>query len=249
MVPTAMFASFGLATPAVASRLGLERTAAAAMLMAGVGMLAAPWSPTSSPCWRCPRSRFAGMGIGNVVIPPLVKRYFSDRVAVMSSLYIVLVQLGTVLPALSPCRSPTPRAGASRSGCGRSSRFAAAVPWLWIMRERPRPGRAATPWTSGRRPHGRPGGPRSVWGMAGMFGDDLADHVLDVHLDPDDPRPTPARAQAFGGAMVGLFAAGRIVAALGGPRTVRADARTRSRSCRVRGLLRDRLSPACCSPR
>ena len=41
-----------------------------------------------------------GMGIGNVVIPPLVKRYFSDRVAMMSTIYITCVQVGTVLPAL-----------------------------------------------------------------------------------------------------------------------------------------------------
>src|SRR5699024_970903 len=41
-----------------------------------------------------------GMGIGNVVIPPLVKRYFSDRVALLSAMYITGVQLGTAIPPL-----------------------------------------------------------------------------------------------------------------------------------------------------
>ncbi len=39
MVPTAMFALFGLGTPLIAKRWGLERTALVAMLMAAVGML------------------------------------------------------------------------------------------------------------------------------------------------------------------------------------------------------------------
>ena len=42
----------------------------------------------------------AGMGIGNVVLPPLVKRYFADRVGTVSTLYITVLQLGTILPAL-----------------------------------------------------------------------------------------------------------------------------------------------------
>ena len=100
MLPTAMFAVAGLATPAVASRFGLERTAAAAMLMSGVGMLGRALVSDVPAMLALSALAFAGMGIGNVVIPPLVKRYFSDRVAVLSSLYIMLVQLGTVLPAV-----------------------------------------------------------------------------------------------------------------------------------------------------
>src|SRR3546814_3677670 len=42
----------------------------------------------------------AGMGMGNVVLPPLVKRYFADRVGTLSTLYITVLQLGTILPAL-----------------------------------------------------------------------------------------------------------------------------------------------------
>src|SRR3546814_20349239 len=42
----------------------------------------------------------AGMGMGNVVLPPLVKRYFADRVGTLSTLYITVLQLGPILPAL-----------------------------------------------------------------------------------------------------------------------------------------------------
>src|SRR3546814_13574684 len=40
------------------------------------------------------------MGMGNVVLPPLVMRYFADRVGTLSTLYLTVLQLGTILPAL-----------------------------------------------------------------------------------------------------------------------------------------------------
>ena len=39
MVPTAAFALFGVVTPAIAHRLGLERTALLAMVLAALGLL------------------------------------------------------------------------------------------------------------------------------------------------------------------------------------------------------------------
>ena len=41
----------------------------------------------------------AGMGIGNIAIPPLIKRYFGDRIGMMSTVYVCCVQIGTIVPA------------------------------------------------------------------------------------------------------------------------------------------------------
>ncbi len=60
-----------------------------------------------------------GMGIGNVVIPPLVKRYFGDRLALMISVYITGVQIGTILPATVAVPPRTRSTGGSRSASGR----------------------------------------------------------------------------------------------------------------------------------
>ncbi|MGN0122942.1 MAG: CynX/NimT family MFS transporter, partial [Rhodococcus sp. (in: high G+C Gram-positive bacteria)] len=99
MIPTAMFAAFGLATPALGRRWGLERTALIAMLMAGVGMATRALMTDTWSLLLLSGLALGGMGIGNVVIPPLVKRYFSDTLALVSSVYIVGVQLSTIVPA------------------------------------------------------------------------------------------------------------------------------------------------------
>ena len=73
----------------------------------------------------------AGMGIGNVVIPPLVKRYFSDRLATMSSVYIVAVQIGIHRSGVrSQSRLPTAFGWRFSIGWWSAFGFAAAVPWL-----------------------------------------------------------------------------------------------------------------------
>lgn len=69
MVPTAMFALFGLGTPLIAKRWGLERTALVAMLMAAVGMLTRALMSDTWSLLALSALALAGMGIGNVVIP------------------------------------------------------------------------------------------------------------------------------------------------------------------------------------
>ena len=79
---------------------------------------------------------WAGMGMGNVVVPPLVKRYFADRVGTLSTIYITVLQAGTMVPALlagcaathlqPPTAAPSPAAGASAPSLAASA--AAAQP-------------------------------------------------------------------------------------------------------------------------
>jgi len=81
-------------------RVGLERMALVAMLMAAVGTFTRSLAGDTLVLLALSALALGGMGVGNVVIPPLVKRYFPDRVGGLSTLYISFVQLGTVLPAL-----------------------------------------------------------------------------------------------------------------------------------------------------
>src|SRR5690606_6558984 len=93
-------ALFGVLTPRIAHRIGLERTALLSMVMATAGLLLRSAAGGTGGLLIGSAVALAGMGIGNIVLPPLVKRYFSDRVGTVSTLYITVLQLGTILPAL-----------------------------------------------------------------------------------------------------------------------------------------------------
>jgi len=100
MLPSAAFALFGVLTPRLAHRIGLEHSALLSMLLAAVGLA---MRGAAGSTWQLLASSIialAGMGIGNVIIPPLIKRYFPQRIGRLSALYLSVLQAGTVLPAI-----------------------------------------------------------------------------------------------------------------------------------------------------
>jgi CP family cyanate transporter-like MFS transporter len=221
MIPTAMFAVSGLLTPLFARRLGLERTAMVAMVMAGLGMLIRATVSSIGALFVFSALALGGMGIGNVVITPLVKRYFPDRLAVVSSLYITMVQLGTVAPALIAV--PVAEAHGWRISLGLWAvlGFAAALPWIGVLRDRR--GRDLVDTTglppAGEEPKGKAWRSSLAWGMAGMFGmTSLTTYAMFAWL-PKILGEAGASA-AFGGTMVGLFALVGLVSAFTAPTIV-----------------------------
>lgn len=216
MIPTVMFAAAGVLTPILVRRLGLERTALVAMLAAGAGQLVRALVPATWELLVFSALALAGMGVGNVVVPPLVKRYFSDRLATLSALYITMVQLGTVVPALIAV--PVAEADGWRVSLGVWALIplAAALPWLWVLRDRR--GREVVDRTA--LPDEVAGGKvwksPLAWGMAGMFGmTSLSTYAMFTWLPKifTDAGASPA----FGGTMVGLFSFIGLGAALAAP--------------------------------
>ena len=113
MVPTAAFALAGVGTPWLAHRSGLERTALLAMALAATGLLWRSLAGGTGGLLGGSVLALAGMGIGNVILPPLVKRYFPERIGPVSSLYITVLQAGTTASTARP-----PPAAATRSPAG-----------------------------------------------------------------------------------------------------------------------------------
>ncbi|ALE93634.1 MFS transporter [Arthrobacter alpinus] len=99
MLPPLVFAIFGLLTPALVRRFGLEKVLVAAVVLAVAGQLLRAGSGAVWPFLGLSAVVMAGYGIGNVVLPPLVKKYFPDRVGVVTAGYVTLLAVGT---ALSP---------------------------------------------------------------------------------------------------------------------------------------------------
>lgn len=93
-IVTACFAVFGLLAPVVARRVGLEVTIVAATLLTTVGILLRASSPGAVGVVLSTVVAFAGVGTSNVIIVPLVKKYFPGHLKAVSSGYLALLQVG-----------------------------------------------------------------------------------------------------------------------------------------------------------
>lgn len=99
MLPPLTFAVFGLITPALIRRFSLEKVLVAAVVLAVGGQLGRATTDSVWPFLALTAVVMAGYGVGNVVLPPLVKKYFPDRVGLVTAGYVTLLAVGT---AISP---------------------------------------------------------------------------------------------------------------------------------------------------
>ena len=98
--PPVCFAVFGLLTPLFERRFGLERVAVAAIALMSIGLLLRGVAFDSWSLLGATALVFAGVGSGNVLLPPLVKKYFPDRLGLMMTLYSTTMAVSTFLPPL-----------------------------------------------------------------------------------------------------------------------------------------------------
>jgi CP family cyanate transporter-like MFS transporter len=98
--PPVCFAIFGLLTPALERRFGLERLAVAAMAVVTIGLVARSFAPNWGLLLAGTALVFAAVGTGNILLPPLVKRYFPDRIGLMTTVYSTMMAVSTFLPPL-----------------------------------------------------------------------------------------------------------------------------------------------------
>ncbi len=100
MLPPLLYGLSGFITPRLVNRHSAITITLAAMILIAVG--SGVRAVLDSPGWFLVLSVIAlvGMGIGNVVLPPIVKSHFPHRVALMSTVHVGLLQLGTFLPPL-----------------------------------------------------------------------------------------------------------------------------------------------------
>ncbi|EFV11993.2 hypothetical protein HMPREF9336_03186 [Segniliparus rugosus ATCC BAA-974] len=170
MAPVAMFGLAGFVTPLFVHRVGVERlaligTAVTFLGLLGRGFAVGAWDEL---CWY--GLALAGMGIGNVVTPPLVKRYFPDRITKVSTWYTLAVQLGAVMPPVIAVQLQ------QQHGWRFSLASWAVVPLLVlpllaivVVRSRGAPERVGSEAAS-RVPFRALTGSKLAWGMAVLFG-------------------------------------------------------------------------------
>ncbi|WP_336627118.1 MULTISPECIES: MFS transporter [unclassified Microbacterium] len=131
--PPICFAVFGIVTPTLERRFGLERLAAASMLVAAAAMIVRAVAGDGAVLLIGTVVLFAAVGVGNVVLPPLIKAYFPDRTGMMTALYSSLLAIAAFVPPLVAV--PVADAAGWRVSLGLWAAFAVAaiVPWVTML--------------------------------------------------------------------------------------------------------------------
>ncbi|WP_295839398.1 MFS transporter [uncultured Microbacterium sp.] len=100
MAPPVAFALSGMVTPALERRLGLERTV---LIAAVVGATMLSLRAAAVDAWSLLAATagiFAAVGVGNVLLPTVVKKYFPDRIGLMTTVYSTTMAVATFTPPL-----------------------------------------------------------------------------------------------------------------------------------------------------
>ncbi|MGO3527357.1 MFS transporter [Glutamicibacter arilaitensis] len=95
MLAPIAFAVFGLITPRLIKSFGLETTLMISLGLAVSGQIARIFMPEVYSFLALSIVTLAGYGMGNVVLPPLVKKYFPDRIGMVTSGYVTMLAIGT----------------------------------------------------------------------------------------------------------------------------------------------------------
>lgn len=173
MLPTAGFALMGFMTPQFLRHFRLEPLLLIAILLAVAGQLGRALGTSVAFFLLLSLLTMIGLGLGNIVLPPLIKKYFPDRIGLLTALYVTLFAISTaVAPQLAV---PIAEEAGWRVAVGVWSLVgaAAALPWIIVLvrdgaerRANARPARNSQPVPGPRiRPWRSPIG----WGLALIF--------------------------------------------------------------------------------
>lgn len=173
MLATAGFALMGFITPQFLRHLRLEPLLLIAILLAVAGQLGRALGTNVTVFLLLSLLTMIGLGMGNIVLPPLVKKYFPDRVGLLTALYVTLFAISTaVAPQLAV---PIAEESGWRVAVGIWSIVgaAAALPWIIVIvrngikrRAMTRPNRNSRPIPG---PRIRPWRSSIGWGLALIF--------------------------------------------------------------------------------
>ncbi|GAA1802481.1 CynX/NimT family MFS transporter [Agromyces neolithicus] len=133
MLPPLSFAVFGILTPLIARRFGLEGTLLVALVALSAGLAWRGLSGSALELLAASTLTFAAIGVGNVLLPPLVKRYFPDRIGLMTALYVTAMSVSSFMPPLIAV--PVADAAGWRVSLGEWAVVAALalVPWITLL--------------------------------------------------------------------------------------------------------------------
>lgn len=99
-LPPICFAVFGIFTPMLVRRSRLEVVVVGSLVAIVLGHLLRGSASSVGVLVVGSILAFAGIGVGNVLLPPLVKKYFPDRIGLLTALYVTTMSVSTFVPPL-----------------------------------------------------------------------------------------------------------------------------------------------------
>ena len=131
--PPLVFGLSGLVAPIASRRLGLEGALLAATVLGGLGHLIRALAPDATVLLVGTVLALLGAGTSNVLLPPIVKRYFPGRIGVVTALYVTVMSLGATVPPVVAV--PVADVAGWRFSLGMWALLAviAAIPWVWQL--------------------------------------------------------------------------------------------------------------------
>jgi len=211
-IPAAAFGVFGFLAPVVTRRFGLERTATVALGLTAVALVVRAFAPTPLLLVISTVLALAGIGAANVVIIPLVKAWFPHRIALWTSLYLLLLQTGQFIAPLVSVPMAEAASWQLSVGVWAVPAALAAVVWLILAIRLPADHHApAASAPQAARP--RVARSSTVWGLVVLFATtSLANYGIITWLPA--VLTDAGGSAAVGGSMVALYSVWGVAAAL-----------------------------------
>ncbi|WP_454810451.1 MFS transporter [Paenarthrobacter nitroguajacolicus] len=145
MLPTAGFAVMGFLALPLLRRIELEHLLLVAILLTTLGQLgrAVGSDVLAFLVFTC--IAMLGIGLVNVVAPPLLMRYFPDRIGILSALHVTLLGVSTAVAAQFAIPLGTLYGWRFSIGIWAAVSVAAAMPWLILLAFKRAVARSSTP--------------------------------------------------------------------------------------------------------
>jgi CP family cyanate transporter-like MFS transporter len=126
------FAIASFTAPAISRKVGLSNTVLGALVLVAVGLLVRTISTNWVILALGTLVALFGAGAGNIILPPLVKKYFPDRIGLLTSIYMTILMLtATLIPLVAV---PVSDVFGWRAGFGEWIPVAiiGALPWIFL---------------------------------------------------------------------------------------------------------------------
>ena len=145
-LPGLTFAAAGACAAALSRRTGISGAVTAGLVLVAAGLLARSVTGSVPVFLLLSVLGFAGMAVGNILVPAFIKRHGGRRTAALNSLYTTGLAVGATLPLLAagPLAASGPDGWRAALGLWGLVALAAVVPWVLVtVRDRREP--ATTP--------------------------------------------------------------------------------------------------------